>query len=149
MKKYLFLAALFCMGSVCMTSCGDDDDEKLPKIDEDTEFVTSKPTLKKVEGKQLTLSYTESVGKVKISVVEDWFFENSICVKATVTETYPSESMAKTVFEDMKKEGEDEGYTRNGKSIIFDASSSYARMTYQNIEEMLEWRVKEWEHMQK
>ncbi|MCR4922252.1 MAG: hypothetical protein K5945_11200 [Bacteroidaceae bacterium] len=27
MKKYLFMAALLCMGCVCLTSCGDDDDE--------------------------------------------------------------------------------------------------------------------------
>ena len=148
MKKYLFMAALFCMGSVCFTSCGDDDDEN-EIINPDTDVVVSKPTLKKVEGKSLTLSYSESVGKVKINIVEEWLFENSLCVKATVTETYPSESLAKTALEEMQKEGEAENLTRDGKKLIYDASESYRGMSYQNIEEMLNWRIEEWEHMQK
>ncbi len=146
MKKYLFLAALFCMGSVCLTSCGDDDDEEF-NFDDNTEYKVGKPTLKKEDGKRLTLSYTESYGKIKVDIVEDWKFENRQCVSATVTETYPSESLAKTAYNEMQKEGEAENLTRDGKKLIFDSSSSYKGMSYENLEEMLNWRIKEWDHM--
>lgn len=147
MKKYLYLLLLALVPAFTFTACGDDDE--LDPDDVNPEDVqVSKPTLKE-DGNKVTLTYAESYGTWKITIVETYEFQGERLVRATISETFPTEDLAKLFMEEVQADPEEQEWykdlSRSGKTVTYDATESYAQYSKQEIMAMLQQRIATWD----
>lgn len=124
MKKYFMMAALMCMGALCLTSCGDDDKDEIDDIIDDVEQGTLKPTTKFEEkGNQMILTIT---WKNVDTQVQTATLQNDICESYIVKDTYASTKLADEAWKEVQKDKDYAQYvTRDGKTITQDLTEEF------------------------
>jgi len=150
MKKYLYLLLLALVPTMTFTACGNDNKEDDELDPDDIEI--SKPVMKE-SGNTITYSYSTSYAGLTVNFVETYTFNGEQIAKVTISETFPSEALAKQFMEELENDtSEMETYknlSRSGKTVTYDATEAYSEYTKDEIKEMLQWRTQEWEHRQK
>ncbi|MBQ1909615.1 MAG: hypothetical protein II170_06720 [Bacteroidaceae bacterium] len=124
MKKFLFL----CLTAMCCAfiSCGDDDE---PKGGNTNGQVAA--TIKETAN-QLVLTYTTTTPGFTYTTTWTCDFQNDKCVSSTMTQTYPSEAIAKMVYDEL--DDEDKRIARlSGRSVIIDMTAEHKDMTREQI----------------
>ena len=136
------MAALMFLGTMCMTSCGDDDKDDIEDIIEDVESGNIKATTKFEEkGNQMILTAT---WKNMMTQVHTATFEDDACVSYIIKDTYASDKLADAAWEEIQKDEEDaRNYTRNGKVITCDESEEYRGFPKEEMRMVLQWIAEE------
>ena len=146
MKKYLYLLLLALVPAMTFTACGNDKDDELDPGD----IELSKPVMKE-SGNTITFSYSTSYAGLTVNFVETYTFNNDEVVKVTISETFPSESLAKQFMEEIQNDPKEKvsykDITRSGKTITWDGTKSYSGYSKSQVKKMLQWRTEEWDHM--
>lgn len=121
------MAALMCMGALCLTSCGDDDKDDIDDIIDDIEQGTLKPTTKFEEkGNQMILTIT---WKNVDTQVQTATFQGEECVSYIVKDTYANNTLADEAWKEVQKDKDYAQYvTRDGKTITQDLTEDFKGM---------------------
>ena len=148
MKKYFYLCliALGCM--LTFSACGSDDDPTLEDIERAAEQGDADidATLKD-NGNELVIFYTSKLGSYTATAKGVYTFDGSSddaqCIRAILTETYPSAEIAKAVFDQEDEEDKINGTVKlNGKQIIIDFTNDFKGMPKAEIKKYLEEEIK-------
>ena len=122
--KYLLMAAMMLLGTMCFTACGDDDDD-VEKAIENFENGKLKPTVTYKEGKdQLTLT-----ADYKGVMTENHVAKFDAAGKLTsyiFSVTYASDKLADEAWKESQADPDDDvKFERNGRTITADYTSMY------------------------
>ena len=145
MKKYFFLLAAMFIGSVCLTSCGDDDD-----VEDAIEDIASgkvKPTVTIKDGNPAV--FTAVFKGVATQTMTATFDENDMCSKFITEETYATDKLADQAWKEIQEDCDEDElkyYTRKGKTITEDESEFYEDATHDEILMFFETMKREYEN---
>lgn len=139
-KFFAMLIAAFAL-SFTATSCGDDDDDlNMDEIIKGIEngSIKGKATLSESENQLvLTIEYPGIYTDQTTAV-----FKNKVCTKYTQVMNFASKALADKAWADMVEDGDTDGMTRNGNTIVWDGTEDYAGVSYEFIlDEMREEKL--------
>lgn len=139
MKKYLLLAAALFVGTICFTSCSDDDEDvDVDQLLSDLEHGKIKPTASFEDGNPMTL--TLKYNKVATSKDMATFDEDGRCLSFKTIYEFVSKEIADRLWEKMvgTKAKIEPVYTRlNDKTIVQDLTSLFKGDDYKDVKEAL------------
>ena len=149
MKKYFYLCLITLGCMLTFSACGsNDDDPTLEDIERAAEQGDADiaATLQD-NGNELVIFYTSSIGSYKATAKGVYTFDGSSddsqCIKAILTETYPSAEIAKAVFDLEDEEDKINGTVKlNGKQVIIDFTNDFKGMPKAEIKKYLEEEIK-------
>lgn len=124
MKKYLFMCLMAAAACFAFTACGKDDAEPAGG-DEDVNVTNGEI---KETANQLVLTMTAKEQGVTITYKWTCDFQNDLCTRSIMEMTYPSESIARQVYESTVEDLDDEDkvtYSVKGKVVTADMTEEY------------------------
>ena len=122
--KYLLMAAMMLLGTMCFTACGDDDDD-VEKAIEKIDNGTMKPTVT-INETATQLVFTATWQGVMVEVYTATFSSDGTLTKYIYTTTYATDKLADEAWKELKEDldpEEEANYSRNGRTITVDLTS--------------------------
>ncbi|MBQ8675574.1 MAG: hypothetical protein IJ139_03770 [Bacteroidaceae bacterium] len=122
--KYLLMAAMMLLGTMCFTACGDDDDD-VEKAIEKIDNGTMKPTVT-INETATQLVFTATWQGVMVEVYTATFSSDGTLTKYICTTTYATDKLADEAWKELKEDldpEEEANYSRNGRTITVDLTS--------------------------
>ena len=144
--KYLLMAAMMLLGTMCFTACGDDDDD-VEKAIEKIDNGTMKPTVSIPETAS-QLVFTAVWQGVMTEVFTATFNNDGTLKKYIVTTTYATDKLADEAWKELKEDlepDEEANYSRNGRTITADLTSEFEGANKQMIKQIFQSMKTEYE----
>ena len=145
MKKYFFMLAALLVGSVCFTSCGDDDD-----VEDAIEDIVSgkvKPTVTIKDGNPAV--FTAVFKGVYTETMTATFDNNDECIKFITQDIFATDKLADEAWKDIQANYDADEvskyFTRKGKTITEDETEFYEGQSHDEILYFFELLKKEFE----
>ena len=128
MKKFLFMC-LMALVPMAFTACGSDDDDNKPNNEQTTPTGGTVSSSISETSNQIIVTVTVKEQGLTMTTKYIFDFQNDVCTKATCQVEYPTEALAKEMYnellEDLDEDEDASLYSINGKVVSIDMTASF------------------------